>query len=853
MGRAVPVVGTGGSIPRLDTFGRYASELTYRHAKVMGAGAIVVLLVFWPLDPILYGSEPEVLRAFAVWRGGGIAICAAGLGLLVLLARRRADLFVAATVFVAGCAALRGHMIALVSGLDDAVFYTGNFIPFATIPMIWAPVRRLGATLTTGGAYLAAYFATSPADLAHEHAGQAFTFQGFGVLMSLALGHTIYRLLQSNHAQRVELEERSARLEDLDRVKNDFFANISHELRTPLTLILAALRRLRDSSADAAPIADAGLRNSARLLVLINDLLELARFTGARGEARKQRVDVASLVAGVASSFRGSTPVEGELVVEGTDRAVAAEVDPRQLRTVLFNLLSNAFKFTRPEDRRIRMRLHADDSELRIEVRDNGEGIPDSQRTRVFERFYQLEGGRSRRRGGSGIGLALVHEIAVAHGGRVELDAADGGGSRFTVVLPRGDVGAGDEPAPRPSLDDVGELFAHAAGSAITRLPAVTPGEPAAPGRARDGSRARIVVAEDDPDLRAYVAEVLSARWDVVTAADGDEAVAQARRHRPDAVVCDVMMPDRTGFDVARELRSDPALERTPILFLTASTDTASRVEAYGAGADDFVTKPFEPEELRARVANLLALRRNERELAETNERLEARVAERTEQLRSLASHIETRREEERRQLAREIHDEMGQLLTALRMEVDLARRRSAGEGSLGDVLDRMDELCGQALDAARALVSELRPRVLDDLGLAAASEWYLERFAERSGLACVWDVQLDGTELEGARAAGVFRILQESLTNVARHAKARDVEIALRREENAVTLEVCDDGVGIGSAGPKREGFGLLGMRERARDLGGTLDIDAREPSGTRLYLRVPLAEGTTEAEGRA
>ena len=839
----------------MGPFDRDAAELTHRHAKVMAIGAIGVLLVFWPFDARLYGGEPEIVSAFALWRMGGVAISAAGLAILALVGPRDAVVFGLAAAFITALSALRGHTIALAGGIDQAVFWTGNFIPFATIPMIWSPARRLVVTLAIPTAYLATYFATRPEDLDHPFLRQVIAILSFGTLMSLALGHAIYRLLERHHETRATLAERSRRLEDLDRVKNDFFANISHELRTPLTLILAALRRLREGSPEAAEVADAGLRNSARLLVLINDLLELARFTGGREEARKQRVDVASLVTGVASSFRGSAPVEGELVVVGADRPVLAEIDPQKIRTVVFNLLSNAFKFTRPEDRRIRVRLGASDDELRIEVTDNGEGIPEEQRARVFERFYQLEGGPSRRRGGSGIGLALVSEIAVAHGGRVELDGAEGGGSRFTVVLPRGDASDAGEPAPRISHDAIDELYDHAAGSAISRLPPVTAEDgpdPLGVPQAGPDTRPRVLVAEDDPDLRAYVAEVLDARWAVITAAGGDEAIAKARRHRPDAVVCDVMMPDRTGYDVARELRADPRFARTPILFLTASTDTASRVEAYDSGADDFVTKPFEPEELRARLANLLSLREHERELAEVNERLEARVAERTEQLRSLTSHIETRREEERRRLAREIHDEMGQLLTALRMEVDLARRR-APEAAIVETLDRMDDLCGQALDAARALVAELRPRVLDDLGLAAASEWYLERFAERSGLACVWDVQLDGVDLESARAAGVFRILQESLTNVARHSRARDVEVALRREGDALTLEVSDDGIGIDPGGPPREGFGLLGMRERARDLGGTLAIERRDPNGTRLYLRVPLAIEAARTEAIA
>jgi signal transduction histidine kinase len=276
-----------------------------------------------------------------------------------------------------------------------------------------------------------------------------------------------------------------------------------------------------------------------------------------------------------------------------------------------------------------------------------------------------------------------------------------------------------------------------------------------------------------------------------------------------------------------------------PVLFLTARVGAAARAEAYEAGAEDFLQKPFEPEELLARVSNLLELRATERELAEANERLEEKVRERTARLRELALHLERSREDERRRIARDLHDETGQLLTALRMELDLARAR-ANEAELQAILGRMGEVLEQAFEATRALVGELRPRILDDLGLGPAVEWYVARFQGRPGIRCALTIDPPEVSASPELATAVFRILQESLTNVARHSGASAVRIRLARGGDAIELEVADDGRGF-DPDATRTGYGLLGMRERAQALGGSLEIRSAPGAGSRVRLRLP------------
>ncbi|MCE3221961.1 MAG: putative Histidine kinase [Nitrospira sp.] len=444
----------------------------------------------------------------------------------------------------------------------------------------------------------------------------------FSVYLYESLQVAEFKARLAERRAREELELSHNKLLELDRLKDQFFANINHELRTPLTLSLGAFTTLLKTPLpkESEAVVRSGLRNTSRLLFLINELLELARFESGRADLRTACVDLAALMRNVAANFESSE--RQRIFIDGTTSPVPALVDVRKMTKVLSNLLINAFKFSDPEEGKVWMALASEHTEVTITIRDNGIGIPENQLDRIFDRFTQVEGQATRRFEGSGIGLALAKEIVTLHGGRIAAQSTIGEGSTFTVTLPRGDV----EALPLVAIDEA---------EAPVPLPygkdPATDGEPESMRDAADGDRPMVLVVDDNADMRAYLTRLLADEYRVITAGDGDDALQKARRLPPALVVADIMMPIMTGHDLLKAIRCDDVLSATPVILLTARAGTDARVESLEAGADDYVSKPFNEEELLARIKNQLRIHSQEREL-------EAKAT----QLQQLYSKLET-------------------------------------------------------------------------------------------------------------------------------------------------------------------------------------------------------------------
>lgn len=405
---------------------------------------------------------------------------------------------------------------------------------------------------------------------------------------------------------------------ELDELKSQFFANVSHELRTPLTLIMSPLnqRLATDDEPEELRREDEMILRNARLLYHhVSDLLDVAKLEAGRMPVEYASVDLGRLIRESVSLFESLAKEKKILLEVDAPASLMIEADGEKLQRIFLNLLSNALKFT-PEGGHVITRICRMDSHTRIEVQDNGPGVPATQRESVFERFRQLEGGAQRHFGGTGLGLALVREFAVLHGGHACVEEAPGGGAIFIVELPmHAPAGA----TIHASASTVDPLLAPQPmnEAAMLRTTSPTGREVAAAGK----TAPQILIVEDNTDMNRFIADALRSDYRVACAFDGREGLLRARHDKPDLIISDVMMPGMSGDSMLAELRGQPELERIPVVVLTARADDELRLRLFKIGIQDYLGKPFSVEELRVRVAGLLKDRLQVAERLETGEK----------------------------------------------------------------------------------------------------------------------------------------------------------------------------------------------------------------------------------------
>jgi signal transduction histidine kinase/DNA-binding response OmpR family regulator len=435
-------------------------------------------------------------------------------------------------------------------------------------------------------------------------------------------------------ARAYEAERRRAEaLAELDRAKTAFFSNVSHEFRTPLTLMLGPLE---DAIGIAAPAVSSQLgmvhRNGLRLLRLVNTLLDFSRIEAGRVRADFRPSDLAAYTAELASNFRSACERAGlALVVACETLPQPVYIDADMWERVVLNLISNAFKYTLAGG--IRIGVAAEDATAVLTVSDTGVGIPRHELPRIFDRFHRIEGQGGRTMEGTGIGLALVHELVRQHAGTIAVASEAGVGTTVTIRLPFGHahLPADHVSQARGRAASEGSAAAAFVEEALRWLPedgrtqALPPGlAESAAGLAgfggdarRAGTRPRILLADDNADMREYVVRLLAPQYDVQAVADGEAALHAMRAERPALLLSDLMMPRLDGFGLLALLRADPDLRDIPVILLSARAGEEAQVEGLEAGADDYLVKPFAARELLARVRSSLELARIRREAAD--------------------------------------------------------------------------------------------------------------------------------------------------------------------------------------------------------------------------------------------
>ncbi|MFE6937729.1 SpoIIE family protein phosphatase [Streptomyces chartreusis] len=473
----------------------------------------------------------------------------------------------------------------------------------------------------------------------------AGTYRDFLEVLAAAVAGALTAALAHDEQRR-----RAEALAELDRAKTTFFANVSHELRTPLTLLLGPLQQAladeaRPERREQLELAE---RGALRLLKQVNTLLDVAKAGAGQIRPTLEPVDLAGATAELAGVFRSAFEAAGlTLDVDCPPLPNPVSLDREMWEKIVLNLLSNALKFTFTGGVRVQVASAGD--RARLTVTDTGTGIPASELPRLFERFYRVRGARSRSHEGSGLGLVLVKDLVEAHDGIVGVDSLLGQGTTVTVDLPFADARRPRPAPPATGTASSGETSRKGArpgraaayvdealgwltpDPATPAAPTPTPQAPATRDVSHDSSphetdrphRPRLLVVDDNADMRAYLTQLLQPDYDVLPAADGRAALEMALAEPVELVLSDVMMPRMDGFELVRALRADPRTSRLPIVLLTARAGEEESVQGRQAGADDYLAKPFSARQLLARVRTGLELSQlRERALTETRDQL---------------------------------------------------------------------------------------------------------------------------------------------------------------------------------------------------------------------------------------
>jgi signal transduction histidine kinase len=636
-----------------------------------------------------------------------------------------------------------------------------------------------------------------------------------------------------------ELAALNSKLKELDQLKTQFFANVSHELRTPLALILGPTERLLADPTFAQEqhysleVID---RNARLLLKQVNDLLDVAKLEAGKPEMHCAEVDLAQLVSVTAANFEALAQERRIAFAVETPEPVLAQLDATKVQRILLNLLSNAFKFT-PDGGSIRCVLSSLDAvspdDVRsphavIGVEDSGPGVPVELRDAIFERFRQGEGSATRRFGGTGLGLAIVKEFVELQGGSVTVDAAPAGGARFTVKLPlvasSATVAAQTAPSAvaastaaiesdtmaldakelsRPLLEELRTL---------TEIPAIE--------QAQAPDKPLVLVVEDNAEMRQFITASLAPDYRTASAQDGEDGLEQAIDLQPDLILTDIMMPQLSGNQLLQRLRTHPELDATPVIMLTAKVDDALRIQLLQQGAQDYLMKPFAVGELRARVGNLIAIKRTrdflQQELASQNHDLEALAQEVSLRRRELQIAYEAlQHQAEDLAQANRMKDEFlaivsHELRTPLNAILGWAqtlRVRRFDQATTSRALETIERnarlqarLIEDLLDLSRLLrgklLLDMRPVDLNSIAQAALQTVQLE--AERKGVQLQSNLCDVNCSVCGD-AGRLQQVLQNLLTNAVKFTPRNgQVKVHLECQDQQVRIQVIDTGEGI-------------------------------------------------------
>jgi signal transduction histidine kinase/DNA-binding NarL/FixJ family response regulator len=421
--------------------------------------------------------------------------------------------------------------------------------------------------------------------------------------------------LQQLNFKRIKETERARletiKLQELDRLKANFFTNLSHEFRTPLTLILGPAEKISSqTSSNVIKDSEVIKRNSQRLLQLVNQLLDLSRLEAGKMKLEVSEQNIIQLLKGSFLSF--ASLAERKKItfkLNTTEENLDVYIDEDKVEKVINNLLSNAFKFTQ-EGGIIELKVSKDEEYVNISIQDTGVGIPKEKISKIFDRFYQVDGTHKREYEGTGIGLALSKELIELHKGKIGVESVEGKGTTITISIPLGKKHFKTEEirkyvrVEKTDTDLIPEsmLFEETKYEKFNANAII------------ETKKLLMLLVEDNSDVRSYIRENMENEYTILEAVNGEEGLKKSIEHIPDLIVSDIMMPKMDGFELCEKLKTDERTSHIPVILLTAKATSKDKITGYETGADDYIMKPFDVKELRVRVKNLIEQRKKLRE-----------------------------------------------------------------------------------------------------------------------------------------------------------------------------------------------------------------------------------------------
>lgn len=453
----------------------------------------------------------------------------------------------------------------------------------------------------------------------------------------LAMHRQTVKLEQVVEDRTAELAEKNEQLLEMDTIKSRFFANISHEFRTPLTLVMGQIESVLPDL-KKPPVIDKlrmAHRNAARLQQLINQLLDLSKFEDGQMTLHASYQNVVPLLRHLTSTFESMAEQKNiKLGFESVQDTIMAYIEQDKLEKIMYNLLSNALKFTPsgglvlvkiqtslrnpgrylPEDSNVNQSAATEEKgDLRIIVRDSGIGIPSNRLPHIFDRFYQVDSSQTREFEGTGIGLALTKELVQLHGGGISVESSEGFGTTFIVTLPLGKTHLKPEQVAATTTDLTGFVnLPNLPDESLSVWEGVTLDNTVE--QIHAGNRDIVLIVEDNADMRTYIREGLEKNYSMLEARNGEAGLAKAQEAIPDLIITDAMMPIMDGYELTHQLRRDAVTSHIPIIMLTAKATEEDKFEGLEKGVDAYLTKPFNKKELQIRVRKLIEMRKKLRQ-----------------------------------------------------------------------------------------------------------------------------------------------------------------------------------------------------------------------------------------------